>query len=132
MNEAEGILLAPQLPGRLRQLENDVTKLKEEQFKQDGLLEAVAEGVFELHENVETLNSKVDNIKVTFERRFEALEARVTRIEETMVTKFEFTQLLNWLDVKFAAIDQQFIEMKKETAAQFAEIKSILNQMNPS
>jgi hypothetical protein len=52
-----------------------------------------------------------------------------------MVTKFEFTQLLNWLDTKFTSIDNrfaeiqtQFSEMKKETAAQFAEIKSLLQE----
>lgn len=125
MSEAGGVFI-DQLPSRVASLETDVSALKGEQSKQDTLLEAVAEGVFELRQDFEKRFDAVDKRFDAMDQRLTKLEGRVTNIEKTMVTKFEFTQLLRWLDDKFAEIDRRFAAQD----TQFAEIKAILQKMN--
>jgi predicted nucleic acid-binding Zn-ribbon protein len=111
-----GPILSIQIPSRLQQLESDVTKIKNDQSKQEILLETVAEGIFKLEERANAVD-----------QRLESLKHRVTRIEQTMVTKFEFTQLLRWLDEKFENIDKRL----QSHDSQFAEIKHLLETRLP-
>ncbi len=124
MGEAETLLI-------IKRLENDVIQLKEQQPAQESQIETVALELQSLHVKTDKLGIKVDAIDHKLSGKIDGLDVRVSRIEQTMATKFELIQLRNWMEDKFADVDTRFTEMDTQFAAinkQFAEMKQLIVQ----
>lgn len=105
MPEAEKVFSIPQLTERVLRLETDVSDIKTQHPAQEGQIETLALEMQSLHVKIDALDSKFTN-------KFDGLETRVTRIEQTMVTKFELQQLRNWMEDQFTEMNKQFADMK--------------------